>query len=103
MNRLCSFIVAALLIVALVVAAGAVAGCGGGDPYVGEWGTFGMLGIEKSGDTYLIHDTANPFGNEYEGKLVDGKLIAKDGPATFVFALEGDWLVRDGNMKYERN
>ena len=55
---------ATLLIVALTLAADAGSG---------------MLRVEKSGDTYLIHDTANPFGNEYEGRLEGGKLIAEAG------------------------
>ena len=66
-NRVRSILLATLLIAALTVAAGTVSGCGPKDPYVGSWGTYGMLRIERSGDTYLIHDTANPFGNEYEG------------------------------------
>lgn len=98
-----SILLAVSLVVALTVLAGAVSACGPKDPFVGSWGTFGMVRIEKSGDTYLIHDTANPFGNDFEGKLEDGKLIAKDGPATFVYTVEGDWLVQDGNMKFERN
>jgi len=102
-NHARSILLIMLLVVALTVAAGAVSGCGPKDPFVGSWGTYGMLRIERSGDTYLIHDTANPFGNEYSGTLEGGKLVAKDGPATFVFTIEDDWLVQDGNLRFERN
>jgi len=102
-NRVRSILLATLLIAALTVAAGTVSGCGPKDPYVGSWGTYGMLRIERSGDTYLIHDTANPFGNDYQGTVENGKLVAKDGVHSTTFTIEGDWLVEDGTMRFEKN
>lgn len=93
-------IVGTVLLVALALT---LTGCGSKDPYVGSWGSYGLLRIEKKGDTYYFHDTANPFGNEYQGKVVDGKLVAHDGPATFTYVREGDWLVMDDTIRYEKN
>ena len=90
------FFLATMMMLALI-------GCAARDPYVGSWGTAGIITIRKSGETYAIHDIANPFGNDYQGQLSGGRLIAKDGPATFTYTLDGKWLVRDGNTRFEKN
>jgi hypothetical protein len=91
------------LVAATIMCAATLLGCGAHDPYVGSWGTAGMITIQKSGDTYLIHDSANPFGNDYKGQVSGGKLVAKDGAATFTYTLDGKWLVRDGDTRFEKN
>jgi hypothetical protein len=60
-------------------------------PHTGSWGSFGMIRIEKKGDTYVIHDEYNTLGGtEYEGRIEDGKLVAKDKLITHVFTVKGD-------------
>lgn len=100
--RVNSIGLAALLVMALTVVSVTASGCGSSDPFVGSWGTYGMLSIKKSGDTYLIHDSYNPFEKDYEGKVENGKLIANDGLTT-TFVVDGKWLVEDGTMRYEKN
>ena len=102
-SRVNSIVLAALLVMALAVLSVTASGCGSSDPFVGSWGTYGMLRIEKSGDTYLIHDPGNPFGSDYQGTLENGKLVAKDGVHSTTFTIEGDWLVEDGTMRFEKN
>lgn len=98
---------AALLILLLAIVVSSVSGCGDSDPYTGSWGTFGSLKIDKKGDTYLIHDEYNALGGtDYEGKIENGKLVAKDKFITHNFTVEGDWLVDTSTtivVKYEKN
>jgi len=92
-------LVAAMVLVCVL----SLVACSASDQFTGSWGGAGMIKISKSGDTYKIHEVANPFGLDYQGHVENGKLIAKDGPATFTFTVDGNWLVRDGNMRYEKN
>jgi len=102
-SRVNSIVLAALLVMALAVLSVTASGCGSSDPFVGSWGTYGMIRIEKSGDTYLIHDPGNPFGTDYQGTVEGGKLVAKDGVHSTTFTVEGNWLVEDGTMRFEKN
>ena len=101
-----SIMLTALLVIATTAVSIAIAGCGGGDPYVGSWGAGSLLQIEKNGDTYLVSDIANPWAKEYEAAMENGKLVAKTKLATYTFTVDGNWIAKEGGgltINYERN